>query len=491
MRSPTPASPQPTEGVQPAATTTSAAPVMQDALTSPRVSATATAAADMATTQVMMVPTTVTLRVLLNAKGAGVAIGRGGKTIEELRDVSGCKAGVSKAVEGVNDRILTVVGPVPNAAQAIHFLATTLVATPCMTFQPPLPETHTMVRLLVPNAVMGTVIGRGGSRIKQLQEQHGVRLVAAKDPLPHSTERLCDVTGTPDAIMSVAGALAQTLLDDWDRVAATTVLYDPHVRVRTAPQAVAAAAALAAAAHANAIPVPRTAQAASVAAMAAAAAAAAAAPAVVYPAVAAPVVAAAPAMIPNGHAAALAAQQRAAVAMTAAAAMRAAAAAPYPAAATARHHAYAPAAYMVPSHHPHPHQQQQSHSRVPSAHDDTVASGTITQTLAVPGDLVGSVIGKGGARVAEMRESSGARILIAKAANDRGERVLTVSGTPAQVDTAVRMVVAQIAGEKGRREARAAHAAQMHAQAAAAAAAVDGDEGVVEQDAAVDGEVRE
>ncbi|KNE64228.1 hypothetical protein AMAG_09269 [Allomyces macrogynus ATCC 38327] len=480
---PTPASPQPTDSVQPAPA--AAAPMTQDAPTSPRVSATATVAADMAVAQVVMVPTTVTLRVLLNAKGAGVAIGRGGKTIEELRDVSGCKAGVSKSVEGVNDRILTVVGPVPNAAQAIHFLATTLVATPCMTFQPPLPETHTMVRLLVPNAVMGTVIGRGGSRIKQLQEQHGVRLVAAKDPLPHSTERLCDVTGTPDAIMSVAGALAQTLLDDWDRVATTTVLYDPHVRVRTAPQAVAAAAALAAAAHVNAIPVPRTAQAASVAAMAAAAAAAAA-PAVVYPAVAAPVVAAAPAMIPNGHAAALAVQQRAAVAMTAAAAMRAVAA-PYPAT-TARHHAYAPAAYMVATHHPH---QQQPHSRAPSAHDDAVANGTVTQTLAVPGDLVGSVIGKGGARVAEMRESSGARILIAKTANDRGERVLTVSGAPAHVDAAVRMVVAQIAGEKARREARAAHAAQMHAQAAAAAAAGDVNEGVVEQDAGVDGEVRE
>lgn len=51
-----------------------------------------------------------TLRAIVSSKEAGVIIGKGGKNVAELRDETGVKAGVSKVVQGVHDRVLTITG---------------------------------------------------------------------------------------------------------------------------------------------------------------------------------------------------------------------------------------------------------------------------------------------------------------------------------------------------------------------------------------------
>lgn len=58
-----------------------------------------------------------TLRALVSSKEAGVIIGRGGKNVADLRDRTGVKAGVSKVVQGVQDRVLTVTGTIEGVAQ--------------------------------------------------------------------------------------------------------------------------------------------------------------------------------------------------------------------------------------------------------------------------------------------------------------------------------------------------------------------------------------
>lgn len=62
-------------------------------------------------------PDTLTLRALVSTKDAGVIIGKGGKNVAELREQTGVKAGVSKVVPGVHERILTVSGPVDRVAK--------------------------------------------------------------------------------------------------------------------------------------------------------------------------------------------------------------------------------------------------------------------------------------------------------------------------------------------------------------------------------------
>jgi len=60
---------------------------------------------------------TLTLRALVSTKEAGIIIGKAGKNVAELRQATGVKAGVSKAVPGVVDRILSLGGPIDGIAK--------------------------------------------------------------------------------------------------------------------------------------------------------------------------------------------------------------------------------------------------------------------------------------------------------------------------------------------------------------------------------------
>lgn len=61
--------------------------------------------------------TVLTLRALVSTKEAGVIIGKGGANVAELRERSGVKAGVSKVIQGVHDRVLTVTGSLEGVAK--------------------------------------------------------------------------------------------------------------------------------------------------------------------------------------------------------------------------------------------------------------------------------------------------------------------------------------------------------------------------------------
>lgn len=58
-----------------------------------------------------------TVRALVSTKEAGIIIGKGGANVAELRDKTGVKAGVSKVVQGVHDRVLSVTGPLDGISQ--------------------------------------------------------------------------------------------------------------------------------------------------------------------------------------------------------------------------------------------------------------------------------------------------------------------------------------------------------------------------------------
>ena len=47
------------------------------------------------------------------------------------------------------------------------------------------------IKFMIPNSRMGSVIGKGGSKIKEIQDASGARLNASEGMLPGSTE-VCD-----------------------------------------------------------------------------------------------------------------------------------------------------------------------------------------------------------------------------------------------------------------------------------------------------------
>ena len=68
-----------------------------------------------------------TLRAIVTSKEAGVIIGKAGQNVADLRDKTGVRAGVSKVVPGVHDRVLTVTGALTAIADAYGLVADSLV----------------------------------------------------------------------------------------------------------------------------------------------------------------------------------------------------------------------------------------------------------------------------------------------------------------------------------------------------------------------------
>ncbi|EED20144.1 KH domain RNA-binding protein [Talaromyces stipitatus ATCC 10500] len=173
-----------------------------------------------------------TLRAIVSSKEAGVIIGKAGKNVADLRDETGVKAGVSKVVQGVHDRVLTVTGALQGCARAYSIVAKGLLeGAPQVGMGGVVQNNGTHpIRLLISHNQMGTIIGRQGLKIKHIQDASGVRMVAQKEMLPQSTERIVEVQGTPEGIEKAVWEIGKCLIDDWQR-GTGTVLYNPAVRV--------------------------------------------------------------------------------------------------------------------------------------------------------------------------------------------------------------------------------------------------------------------
>lgn len=69
------------------------------------------------------------------------------------------------------------------------------------------------LRLLVPHILIGSIIGKSGSRIREIQEASGARLNASGSCLPLSTERSLVVLGVADAVHIATYYIANTLVE--------------------------------------------------------------------------------------------------------------------------------------------------------------------------------------------------------------------------------------------------------------------------------------
>jgi len=67
------------------------------------------------------------LRAIVTSREAGVIIGKGGQNVADLRDATGVKAGVSKVVPGVHDRVFSVTGSLDQISKAYGKVAQSLL----------------------------------------------------------------------------------------------------------------------------------------------------------------------------------------------------------------------------------------------------------------------------------------------------------------------------------------------------------------------------
>lgn len=162
------------------------------------------------------IPSSVIMRALILTGDASVIIGKQGRHINEIRELSGARLNISESVPLNPERILTISGALDAVSKAFGLVVRRMNDEPFD--QPSLPGSRSVtIRLIVPNARMGSVIGRQGSKIKEIQEASGARLNAGEAMLPGSTERVLSITGVADAVHIAMYYVGSILIEHQDR----------------------------------------------------------------------------------------------------------------------------------------------------------------------------------------------------------------------------------------------------------------------------------
>ena len=152
------------------------------------------------------------VRAIISSAEAATVIGKGGENVTQIRKMAGAKCTVSEYSRGAVERILTVSGLVDAVAKAFGLIIRTLNQEPLEQSSTPHSKTYPL-RLLIPHILIGSIIGKQGTRIREIQEASGARLNASESCLPLSTERSLVVLGVADAVHIATYYIGSTLVE--------------------------------------------------------------------------------------------------------------------------------------------------------------------------------------------------------------------------------------------------------------------------------------
>nr|XP_060637437.1 poly(rC)-binding protein 3-like isoform X2 [Anolis sagrei ordinatus] len=168
---------------------------------------------------------TLTIRLLMHGKEVGSIIGKKGETVKKMREESGARINISEG--SCPERIVTITGPTDAIFKAFSMIALKFeedinasMTNSTVTSKPPV-----TLRLVIPASQCGSLIGKGGSKIKEIRESTGAQVQVAGDMLPNSTERAVTISGTPDAIIQCVKQICVVMLESPPKGA--TIPYRP------------------------------------------------------------------------------------------------------------------------------------------------------------------------------------------------------------------------------------------------------------------------
>lgn len=142
---------------------------------------------------------TLTLRMIMQGKEAGSIIGKKGDNVKKFREESGAKINISDS--SCPERIVTVTGTTDQIFKAFSMICKKFEDDILTNHQnSSLPKPPVTVRLIIPASQCGSLIGKGGAKIKEIREVTGASIQVASEMLPNSTERAVTISGTADAI---------------------------------------------------------------------------------------------------------------------------------------------------------------------------------------------------------------------------------------------------------------------------------------------------
>uniref|UniRef100_A0A2K5RRF6 Poly(rC) binding protein 4 n=1 Tax=Cebus imitator TaxID=2715852 RepID=A0A2K5RRF6_CEBIM len=175
---------------------------------------------------------TLTLRMLMHGKVSGTwRPGEKGETVKRIREQSSARITISEG--SCPERITTITGSTAAVFHAVSMIAFKLDEDLCAApanggnvSRPPV-----TLRLVIPASQCGSLIGKAGTKIKEIRETTGAQVQVAGDLLPNSTERAVTVSGVPDAIILCVRQICAVILESPPKGA--TIPYHPSLSLGT------------------------------------------------------------------------------------------------------------------------------------------------------------------------------------------------------------------------------------------------------------------
>ncbi|XP_075036568.1 poly(rC)-binding protein 3 isoform X5 [Mixophyes fleayi] len=330
---------------------------------------------------------TLTIRLLMHGKEVGSIIGKKGETVKKMREESGARINISEG--NCPERIVTITGPTDAIFKAFAMIAYKFeediinsMSNSTATSKPPV-----TLRLVVPASQCGSLIGKGGSKIKEIRESTGAQVQVAGDMLPNSTERAVTISGTPDAIIQCVKQICVVMLEV-QCVGAASPPKGATIPYRPKP---ASAPVIFAGGQVRADPLGASTANLSL-------------------------------LLQHQPLPAYSIQGQYAI--------------PHPDQLTKLHQLAMQQTPFTPL--------GQTTPAFPGMDASPQAS---THELTIPNDLIGCIIGRQGTKINEIRQMSGAQIKIASAMEGSAERQITITGSPANISLAQYLINARLTSE--------------------------------------------
>ncbi|XP_045152276.1 poly(rC)-binding protein 2 isoform X5 [Echinops telfairi] len=156
---------------------------------------------------------TLTIRLLMHGKEVGSIIGKKGESVKKMREESGARINISEG--NCPERIITLAGPTNAIFKAFAMIIDKLEEdiSSSMTNSTAASRPPVTLRLVVPASQCGSLIGKGGCKIKEIRESTGAQVQVAGDMLPNSTERAITIAGIPQSIIECVKQICVVMLE--------------------------------------------------------------------------------------------------------------------------------------------------------------------------------------------------------------------------------------------------------------------------------------
>ncbi|XP_017695149.1 PREDICTED: poly(rC)-binding protein 2 isoform X3 [Lepidothrix coronata] len=149
----------------------------------------------------------------MHGKEVGSIIGKKGESVKKMREESGARINISEG--NCPERIITLAGPTNAIFKAFAMIIDKLEEdiSSSMTNSTAASRPPVTLRLVVPASQCGSLIGKGGCKIKEIRESTGAQVQVAGDMLPNSTERAITIAGIPQSIIECVKQICVVMLE--------------------------------------------------------------------------------------------------------------------------------------------------------------------------------------------------------------------------------------------------------------------------------------